>query len=208
MTGSSQAADVQQEGLLSSKDAEGRTIHSYINAKGETLFITEAALPVSWPYTDIKPDGNVGETSSTLYEHRQQEIFKSLAAAFEWGGEPIDPKSVYNAADPKNSFHAEWLKYQNKVGKSYAPASVPYVLQNAKADGLDMPKDNEGFDAYAQRLKGASKKECRYWPLGTCKNGDKCDFYHDPVKAPNAGAPISNMYWRPKQGMRTKSAAA
>lgn len=124
-----------------------------------------------------------------------KKTFQSMGAIFGyWADQPMEEDSVYNAADRENPFHADWLKYQEafqKKDKAYTPAFVPSNLELAKANGIDI-SSNAGLSG----SKISRAKNCSYWPLGTCRNGDDCRFYHDPAKTPKPSVALSNMRWR------------
>lgn len=187
-------------------NADGQTIHSYVASNGATVSITEAPLPAKWFHSEgrlANPEDKDGDMLGFVTDHGQG-IYKSLASAFERDGEDIDPFSVYNAADSRNPFHAEWLEYNQPGEKEYAPAAVPLTLQIKNAEdeekrrlGLHVeeysPSDessspsefSRGSSTGDWKARGQrTQKECDYWPLGKCRNGDKCRFLHLPEKAP------------------------
>ncbi|KAF2447162.1 hypothetical protein P171DRAFT_246776 [Karstenula rhodostoma CBS 690.94] len=162
------------------------------------------------PNNNNAPDASQGAITTpveALIGEIGKKTFKSIAAVFEyWADQPMEEDSIYNAADPNSSYHAEWLRHQRafrkKDMKEYAPTSVPYNLQVAKENGIDVSSHLE-----EPASKNSRARDCLYWSLGTCRNGDDCRFFHDPTKAPKSGVVQSNVCWRWKKSMCFKTAA-
>ncbi|KAL5426887.1 hypothetical protein PMIN04_001612 [Paraphaeosphaeria minitans] len=160
-----------------------------------------------------------------------KKTFQSIGAVFKhWADQLMKEDSVYNAADPENPFHADWLMHQEALRKQDeddAPPRMPYDLigesawdpkhplhaewreyQEAfrtgrKKDKVDALANAPELFAYAEPSgsKTLRAKDCSFWPLGTCRNGDDCRFYHDPAKVfetPKPCAALLNGHWRLK----------
>jgi hypothetical protein len=124
---------------------------------------------------DAIASNNYGGKLPAMLTEASKMAWKSLASVFEWDGEPVVRFSIWNGADPENlSYHAEWLKEQEDF----------HSRRSAKASGIDkVSYINVSSSAEDGELKKPRSKEYLYWPLGICRNGDECMFYHDPAKA-------------------------
>jgi hypothetical protein len=169
-------------------DTSSQTVHTCTNAKAEAVPIVASPLLA----VEVIASDNNSELPAMLTEASKRAL-KSLAPVFEWDEEPVDKFSIWNGADPENfDHHAQWLKEQEGF----------HSRRSTKASGIDVSSSAEEWGSKMPR-----SKECLYWPLGTCRNGGECLFYHDPAKAYKPGTAKSNVCWFWNKGKCSKSAA-
>ena len=86
------------------------------------------------------------------------------------------------AWDSKHPLHSEWLEHQQAFGQKHKkPAPAP-------ADALQL-----SIWAKPSGHKHPLAKDCLYWPMGKCRDGDSCRFTHDPAKANSLAKDC--LYW-------------
>ena len=190
-----------------SKDADGNNVLWYIDCHGDTHSITETPL-TRYPYMESKQviPGDLKSGSIAWVIDHGQEIFKSLASAFEWVGDEdidlCDQRSVYNAHLAGNPYHADWLKAQKK-GK----IPTPLNLQSAKDISSDNPSSRSPWFSAQASPASTSSEQVTAEPIGRAGLG--AILVRRPGTKPLASKPQSsdNVCWFWKQGRCGKGAA-